>query len=521
MQPSPNSPAPSRFRRGALASVAAAALVAGGAVGLGSLQNPSEALAQALPQTPIEAPEHPPGSFAGVVKKVKPGVVAVKVKLDDSGDNDDSDDSQDFGRGRPNMQQVPPQLREFFRRYGEDGQGRRNGMPQQRRSERGAVGSGFIISADGYVVTNNHVVSHSKTVQVTLDDERTLDAKVIGTDPKTDIALLKIKDEGSYPYVQFGKSAPEVGDWVVAIGNPFGLGGTVTAGIVSARGRDIGAGPYDDFLQIDAPINKGNSGGPTFDVNGKVVGVNTAIASPSGGSVGLAFAIPAETVQAVVDQLKTDGKVVRGYLGVQIEPVTKDIAESLGLEKAKGAIVNATENGTPAAKAGLRSGDVIEKVDGKVIDDAKELSRKIAGLKPGTKVELAYLRNGKSDVATVELGTLPSDTGKRASRDDFGGFSNNAQPRLGMTLAPADEVGLGSAGVAVTNVDPDGPAAAKGIEPGDLILDVAGNAVSSPADVAAQISNAQSNGRKAVLMRVKNSKGSTRFVAVSFDSKNG
>ncbi len=496
-------------RRRAFASVAAAALVAGAAAGFGLTQPATPAYAQALPKTPIEAPEHPPGSFANVVDKVKPGVVAVKVKLDSALDDDDD------GPGSPNMQQVPPQLREFFKRFGQgNGQGGR-GMPQ--RGERGAVGSGFIISADGYVVTNNHVVDKAKTVQVTLDDSRTLDAKVIGKDPKTDIALLKITESGSYPYVQFGKGAPRVGDWVVAIGNPFGLGGTVTAGIVSARGRDIGAGPYDDFLQIDAPINKGNSGGPTFNVNGEVVGVNTAIASPSGGSVGLAFAIPAETVQTGGDQLRTDGKVVRGYLGVQVQPVTKDIAEGLGLDKAKGALVDHAESGTPAAKAGLKSGDVIESVNGAPVNDARDLSRRIAGLKPGTEVKLAYLRNGKSDVATVELGTLPTD-GKVASRGDS---SSGGQPRLGLSLAPANDVGLGDEGVAVMDVDPDGPAAAKGIAQGDVILDVAGTSVSKPSDVQAQIRAAESNGRKAVLMRVKSAKGQTRFVAVALTKKEG
>ena len=494
-------------RRRAFASVAAAALVAGGAAGFGLTEPATPAYAQALPKTPIEAPEHPPGSFANVVDKVKPGVVAVKVKLDSALDDDDD------GPGSPNMQQVPPQLREFFKRFGQgNGQGGR-GMPQ--RGERSAVGSGFIISADGYVVTNNHVVDKAKTVQVTLDDSRTLDAKVIGKDPKTDIALLKITESGSYPYVQFGKGAPRVGDWVVAIGNPFGLGGTVTAGIVSARGRDIGAGPYDDFLQIDAPINKGNSGGPTFNVNGEVVGVNTAIASPSGGSVGLAFAIPAETVQTVVDQLRTDGKVVRGYLGVQVQPVTKDIAEGLGLDKAKGALVDHAESGTPAAKAGLKSGDVIESVNGAPVNDARDLSRRIAGLKPGTEVKLANLRNGKSDVATVELGTLPTD-GRVASRGDS---SSGGQPRLGLSLAPANDVGLGDEGVAVMDVDPDGPAAAKGIAQGDVILDVAGTSVSTPSDVQAQIRAAESNGRKAVLMRVKSARGQTRFVAVGLNKE--
>ena len=499
-------------RRRAFASVAAAALVAGGAAGFGLTEPATPAYAQALPKTPIEAPEHPPGSFANVVDKVKPGVVAVKVKLDNS--LDDDDDSS----GNPNLQQVPPQLREFFKRFGQGGgQGGpgSRGMPQ--RGERGAVGSGFIISADGYVVTNNHVVDKAKTVQVTLDDGRTLDAKVIGKDPKTDIALLKINESGSYPYVQFGKGAPRVGDWVVAIGNPFGLGGTVTAGIVSARGRDIGAGPYDDFLQIDAPINKGNSGGPTFNVNGEVVGVNTAIASPSGGSVGLAFAIPAETVQTVVDQLRTDGKVVRGYLGVQVQPVTKDIAEGLGLDKAKGALVDHAESGTPAAKAGLKPGDVIESVNGAPVNDARDLSRRIAGLKPGTEVKLAYLRGGKSDVATVELGTLPGD-GEVTSRGDY---APGGQTRLGLSLAPAGEIGLGDEGVAVMDVDPDGPAAAKGIAQGDVILDVAGTSVSKPSDVQAQIRAAEANGRKAVLMRVKSTKGQTRFVAVALNKKEG
>ncbi|GJD75938.1 Do family serine endopeptidase [Methylobacterium goesingense] len=506
---------PTRLRRNALASVAVAALVATGAAGVGLTQPAVPAYAQSLSKNPIETPDHPPGSFASVVDKVKPGVVAVKVKLDDSADSDDDSDG-------PGQQQVPPQLREFFKRFGQGGPGQGQGGPGQgfggqapkRQGQRGAMGSGFIISADGYVVTNNHVVDKAKSVQVTLDDNRTLDAKVIGKDPKTDLALLKITEGGTFPYVSLSKAAPRVGDWVVAIGNPFGLGGTVTAGIVSARGRDIGAGPYDDFLQIDAPINKGNSGGPTFNVGGEVVGVNTAIASPSGGSVGLAFAIPAETVQAVIDQLRADGKVARGYLGVQVQPVTKDIADGLGLDKAKGALVDHAEAGTPAAKAGLKSGDVIEAVNGSAINDAKELSRKIAGIKPGAKVELTYLRGGKSDTATVELGVLPNDT-KVAGTER--GASRDGQPRLGLSLAPASEVGAGSEGVAVMEVDPDGPAAAKGIEQGDIILDVAGASVSRPSEVAERVRSAETSGRKAVLMRIKNAKGITRFVAVALN----
>ncbi|AWN54599.1 Do family serine endopeptidase [Methylobacterium sp. 17Sr1-1] len=501
-----------RFHRKALASVAAVTLVATGALGTAFLPPSSPAYAQALPQTPITTAEHPPGSFAPIVNRVKPGVVSVKVSLKD----DASDDEE--GGGQPNLQNVPPQLREFFRRFGEGGPGGNMGRPQ-RHGGGAAQGSGFFISADGYVVTNNHVVNNAKTVEVTLDDGRTLPAKIIGTDPKTDLALLKVTDGAPFPYVKLAHGAPQVGDWVVAIGNPFGLGGTVTAGIVSARGRDIGAGPYDDFLQIDAPINKGNSGGPTFNVSGEVVGVNTAIASPSGGNVGLAFAIPSETVQAVVDQLRTDGKVARGYLGLQIQPVTKDIADSLGLDKAKGALVTSAQDGTPAAKAGLKSGDVVQAVNGEPVTDARELSRKIASLKPGTKVDLAYLRGGKAETAQVTLGSLPNDT-KVASLDDRGGRRGDSQPRLGLGLAPADQVGAGREGVAVVSVDPDGPAAAKGIQEGDIILDVGGQPVSTLSDVAARIRAAETDGRKAVLMRVKNDKG-TRFVAIGLQSKNG
>ena len=495
----------SRFHRKALASVAAVTLVATGALGTAFLPPSAPAFAQALPQTPITVPEHPPGSFAPVVNRVKPAVVSVKVTL-----RDDAADDDEGLSGRS----VPPQLREFFRRFGEE-----NAPQRPRNRGRAAQGSGFFVSADGYVVTNNHVVEKAKAVEVTLDDGRTLDAKLVGTDPKTDLALLKVTEGGTYPYVKLAQGAPQVGDWVVAIGNPFGLGGTVTAGIVSARGRDIGAGPYDDFLQIDAPINKGNSGGPTFNVAGEVVGVNTAIASPSGGNVGLAFAIPSETVQAVVDQLRTDGKVARGYLGLQIQPVTKDIAEGLGLDKPKGALVTSTQDGTPAAKAGLKSGDVVQLVNGEPVNDARELSRKIAAMKPGTKVEVTYLRGGKRDVATVELGTLPNDT-KVAAREERGSRRGDAQPRLGLGLAPADAVGAGGEGVAVVSVDPDGPAAAKGIEAGDVILDVGGQPVSSVADVASRIRSAESDGRKAVLMRIRSDKG-VRFVAIALQSKNG
>ena len=481
------------FRNRALASAAAVAIVASGAVGATLIEGRQPAFAQNQPIT-VNSSAQAPASFADVVDKVKPAVVSVKVKVENAATSDDEDGAS------PRGERVPPQLREFFRRFGE------NGVPQGPRGGRGtAVGSGFFVSADGLVVTNNHVVERgAKVVSVVTDDGRTLDAKIVGTDPKSDIAVLKVTEGGNFPYVKFAPATPRVGDWVVAIGNPFGLGGTVTSGIVSARGRDIGAGPYDDFLQIDAPINRGNSGGPTFNLKGEVVGVNTAIASPSGGSVGLAFAIPAATVQNVVAQLESEGRVSRGYLGVQIQPMTKELADGLGLETQKGALVNSAQPDTPAAKAGLRSGDVVTKVNGEAIADARELTRKIAGQKPGAKVELTYLRDGRERVATVELGTLPSTDTANLERGDRGGSSL----RLGLQLAPSDE------GVAVVAVDPDGPAAEKGIKDGDVILEIGGRPVSTPAEVADGIKAARGDGRKAVLMRVKSRDG-TRFVAIA------
>src|SRR6516165_7363909 len=301
-----------------------------------------------------------PVSFADVVDHVRGAVVSVKVKIAETADAGDEADMPHFAPGDP--------LERFFKRFGEQG------MPFNRPSKPHmgqAQGSGFIISRDGYVVTNNHVVENATEVALTMDDGKTVSATVVGTDKKTDLALLKIKEAGDYPHVDFAPSTPRVGEWVIAVGNPFGLGGTVTAGIVSARGRDIGAGPYDDFLQIDAPVNRGNSGGPTFDLSGNVVGVNTAIYSPSGGSVGIAFAIPSQTVQSVVDQLKETGSVTRGYIGVQIQPVTSDIADGLGLKDAKGALVASLAKDGPATKAGLKSGDVILSVNGQNIADAR------------------------------------------------------------------------------------------------------------------------------------------------------
>jgi serine protease Do len=438
-----------------------------------------------------------PAGFADLVAKVKPAVVSVRVKIKQA--------SPTLGLGErgPQLPSGAP-WEKFFRQFGVPGEN--NQKPQIVTGE----GSGFFISADGYAVTNYHVVDHSTSVQVTTDDGKTYDAKVIGTDEKTDIALIKV-DGTNFPYVKFADNAPRVGDWVVAVGNPFGLGGTVTAGIVSARGRDIGAGPYDDFIQIDAPINKGNSGGPAFDTNGNVIGVNTAIFSPSGGSVGIGFDIPADTAKSVVAQLKEKGQVVRGWLGVQIQPVTADIADSLGMKTAEGAMVTEPQPDSPAAKAGIKAGDVITTVDGTAVKNAHDLAKKIAAMTPDSSVNLGVLRNGEAKTITVALGQLPQQRQAQANPDESEGAG---APKLGLTFAPANDVaGAAGKGVVVTGVDPNGPAAEHGFQIGDIILDVAGKAVSNPADVRNALTELRKEGKRTVLMRVK-SADATKFVAL-------
>jgi serine protease Do len=445
-----------------------------------------------------------PVGFADIVEKVKPAVISVRVKMDTG--------SRESGLGGDDNPLGPNSpFRFFFRRFGENqAPGMRGQLP--RRQFTTGQGSGFFISADGYAVTNNHVVDKAESVEVTTDDGKTHTAKVIGTDARTDLALIKV--EGSdFPFVKLADQAPRIGDWVLAVGNPFGLGGTVTAGIVSARGRDIGAGPYDDFIQIDAPVNKGNSGGPAFDVDGEVIGVNTAIFSPSGGSIGIAFAIPADTVRSVVGQLKDKGKVTRGWIGVQIQPVTAAIADSLGLKDPRGALVAEPQEGSPAAKAGIRSGDVIVSLDGRPVPDARTLVRRISAMAPGTAVKIGVWRNGKEEQLSMTLGELPKEVTARKPDDDRGTQGTNV-PRIGLSLAPAANVnGAGTLGVVVTEVDPDGAAAAQGVKTGDVILDIGGQPVNALADVSRAIDEARADGRHTVLMRVKSEKG-TRFVAL-------
>jgi len=460
-------------------------------VGPAHAQNLSQE-AQKLPQRPV--------GFADIVAKVKPAVISVRVKIDKPVNSSlDGADEQD----------LPPGLKRFFKRFG---------MPNPGEGGHQVItgqGSGFFITADGYAVTNNHVVQNAENVQVTTDDGKPHGAKVIGTDPRTDLALIKV-DGKDFPYVKLADATPRIGDWVLAVGNPFGLGGTVTAGIVSARGRDIGAGPYDDFIQIDAPVNKGNSGGPTFDVDGNVIGVNTAIFSPSGGSVGIAFAIPADTVKSVVSQLRDKGSVTRGWIGVQIQPVTPEIADSLGLKKAAGALVSEPQPNSPAAKAGIESGDVITSVDGSPVADARELARRIGTMAPGTAIKLGVFHQNQEKTLALTLGTLPNE--HLASNQDDHPAAPDEMSKLGLTLAPGNKVaGAEGNGVVVTALDPNSVAADHGFQVGDIILDVGGKSVTNPADVRKQLTDARKDGKHALLFRVKSRQG-TRFVALPLDN---
>ncbi|WP_436152380.1 trypsin-like peptidase domain-containing protein [Bosea sp. LjRoot90] len=396
------SPATARsiLKRGAIVA-GAATLSIGLMAGLADnfLNTHGAANAQPIQLSGLQQTQLP--SFADVVDRVKPAVVSVRVKAKVVA-------SADEESGPAGVEGLPPghPLERFFRRFGEEGASPRG--PQQQPRVQLSQGSGFFVSQDGYVVTNNHVVANAAEVQLVTDSGKTLSAKVIGTDPRTDLALLKVNESGNYPFVQLAAGKPRTGEWVLAVGNPFGLGGTVTAGIVSAQGRDIGSGPYDDFLQIDAAVNRGNSGGPTFNQKGEVVGVNTAIYSPSGGNVGIAFAIPAATVQSVVEQLKEHGSVARGFIGVQIQPVTAEVADAIGLKDAKGALIAEAQANGPAAKAGLKRGDTILAVNGEKIADARELSRKIATFAPGAKTSLTIWRDGKEREVSFEVGRQPA-----------------------------------------------------------------------------------------------------------------
>jgi len=509
-------PADRTVRRKSLLAGAASLVVVGSLFGV-QLLGRSEAQAQA--PAPIAAPNPQTFTFAPIVDRVRPAVVSIRVK----GEAPASRES--FMETFPDLPEGGP-LDRFFREWGgpgwrwrggPDGQGPRgpgwrHGRPGMGRGDTVmAQGSGFIVSPDGKVVTNYHVVKDAREVVIVTDDGAEWKGKVLGSDEKTDVALVQItSDRKDFPTVPFAQTEVRPGDWVLAVGNPFGLGGSVTAGIVSARGREIGAGPYDDFLQIDAPINRGNSGGPTFDLAGNVVGMNTAIYTPNGGSIGIGFAIPAATVQKVIAQLEKGGEVVRGWLGVQIQPIGRDMADGLGLKEARGALVAEVQAGSPAAKIGLAAGDVVLAVNGRPVRDSRDLARTIAGYEPGTKVKVTYQRAGKEATVEVELGRLAAEA-KAGPQADQSGAAADTLVDLGLRLAPASEVGERGGGVAVIDVDPRGLAAQRGIAVGDVLLEVQGRAVSTPADVTAGVRAARAEGRKAVLLRVKSAQG-VRFV---------
>jgi serine protease Do len=465
------------------------------------------AVTAVVPVTPATAQNQlqaaaidPTKGFADLVDRVMPAVVNVQVKFA----NASAEGQGEGGQGMmPNLPDGP--WGDFFKQFPQF----RQGMPgeQPRRPEGGmAQGSGFIITADGYAVTNNHVVKDAEEVSVTFQDGTEYKAKVIGTDPKTDLALIKIESDKKFDHVTFTNDEPRVGDWVMAVGNPFGLGGTVTTGIISARGRDIGAGPYDDFLQIDAAINRGNSGGPAFNLEGEVVGINTAIFSPSGGSVGIGFAIPASAAENVIASLKETGSVTRGWLGVRIQPVTDDIAESMGLAEAKGALVSDVTEDSPALAAGIAQGDTILKVDGKEIEDSRDLSRKVAQLKPGQAVPVTVVRDGKTMDISVKIGTMPAEPKMASAPGAEKADESVSLADFGLKVAPAQD----GAGVTVTDVTPGSPAAERGLKAGDVILEVAGTEVHQPSDVTSAL---KANTKKRVLMLVKTEDGQ-RFLAL-------
>lgn len=516
-------PGPARLRRSARQLGIAGAAVGLGLLAAGSLNGFDRAIAQLKPDAAgVETPfGRAPLSFADIIEKVKPSVVSISVvsgsnsKVASKGDGKGEGRGGEGGRGLPEgFPDVPEDspFYEFFKNLPKDFKG-----PQQQRPQQ-AQGSGFVISADGYVVTNNHVVDGATKIQVSFDDQEKLDADLIGSDARTDLALLKIKSGKAFPFVKFTDKLPRVGDWAIAVGNPFGLGGTVTAGIVSALGRDIGSGPYD-YLQIDAAVNRGNSGGPTFNLNGDVLGVNTAIYSPSGGNVGIAFAVPAKTAMEVVEQLKSKGSVSRGWLGVKIQNVDDDTAAALGLPDAKGALVSDLTPNGPAADSGLKPQDAILQVNADKIADSRDLARKIADYAPDTTVDVKVWRNNAEQMVKVKLGKFPGSADELAKleggekpKDDT--TKGTALSQLGITLAPTKTAGSGAQdGVMISDVEADSDAAEKGLKAGDVILEVAGEAVTSPADVASRVEKAQSMGRTAIMLSVKGP-DQKRFVPV-------
>jgi serine protease Do len=425
--------------------------------------------------------------------------------------------------------QLPPgsPFEEFFEEFFKNrrGQGDGQGQGQNRPPRRvNSLGSGFVIDQQGLVVTNNHVISDSDEINVVLSDGAKLKAEIIGRDQKTDIALLRVKPDRALKAVKFGDSEKlRIGEWVIAIGNPFGLGGSVSAGIVSARNRDINSGPYDSYIQTDAAINRGNSGGPLFNLEGEVIGVNTAIISPSGGSIGIGFAVPSKNVVAVIDQLRQFGEVRRGWLGVRIQQVTDDIAESLGLKPTRGALVAGIDDRGPAKPAGIEPGDVIIRFDGKDIKEMRDLPRVVGDTPVGKEVPVVIVRKGKEETKNVKLGRL-EDAEKQAAASKGGAPEQKSvvQKTLGLDLANLNDelrkrfsIKDNVKGVVITGVEPGSAAADKQLKSGDVIVEIAQQGVTNAADVQNRIDALKKEGRKSALLLVANAEGELRFVALT------
>jgi serine protease Do len=444
-----------------------------------------------------------PESFADLAEQLLPSVVNISS-------------TQTVEDGVPD-EELDEFFKDFFDRQ------RREGEPRRATS----LGSGFIIDATGYIVTNNHVVAEADEITVRLHDEREFKAVLIGTDDKTDLALLKVESPIGLPAVRWGDSdATRIGDWVLAIGNPFGLGGSVTAGIVSARQRDINAGPYDDFLQTDASINRGNSGGPMFNMDGEVIGINTAIFSPSGGSVGIGFAIPSQLARHVIDQLREFGHARRGWLGVRIQTVTDDLVEGLRLKDTKGALVANVTPGGPAAEAGIQQGDVVIEFDGKPITEMRRLPRVVAETPVDKEVDVVVWRQGREMTLKVRVGELDEsevaaatpETGPDAAPTPEGPIETLGLvgAELSAELRERFQLGDEASGVVVTDVDPQGPSAEKGLQAGDVIVEVDQQTVATPNDVVARVDEAKANGYRVVTLLVYRG-GDYQWVAIRID----
>jgi serine protease Do len=460
-----------------------------------------------------------PDGIADVAEKVIDAVVNIST----------SQTVEAKGGGSNSMPQLPPgsPFEEFFddffknRKGPGGGKSGDSGPPKKTNS----LGSGFIIDTSGVVVTNNHVIADADEINVILNDGTKIKAELVGVDKKTDLAVLKFKPTKPLVSVKFGDSDKlRLGDWVVAIGNPFSLGGTVTAGIVSAKNRDISSGPYDSYIQTDAAINRGNSGGPLFNLDGDVIGVNTLIISPSGGSIGIGFAVPSKTVAGVVDQLRQFGELRRGWLGVRIQSVTDEIAESLNIKPPRGALVAGVDDKGPAKPAGIEPGDVVVKFDGKDVKDPKDLSRVVADTAVGKEVDVIVIRKGQEETKKVTLGRLldPDKVQAAVKTDEPAPEKPVTQKALGLDLAALNKdlrtrykIKDSVKGVVVTNVDANSDAAEKRLSAGDVIVEVAQEAVSSGADIQTRVDQLKKDGKKSVLLLVSNADGELRFVALS------